>query len=148
MTKQEYNVLRGWKMPSDENPKDEGYLVEYLDGGKPNHPDYEGYISWSPKEVFEKTYRQTDGLTFGQAIELMKQGKKLTRKGWNGKGMFLLLITGKTVSAVIWDAYGGKDNGESIPVLDSIYMKTADDNLVTWLASQTDMLAEDWQVVD
>lgn len=41
----------------NEDPKEDGYLVEYQDGGKPNHPDYEGYISWSPKDVFEKAYQ-------------------------------------------------------------------------------------------
>ena len=56
MTRQAYNDLRGWTVPSDENPNDEGYLVEYVDGGNPNHPDFKGYISWSPKDVFESSY--------------------------------------------------------------------------------------------
>lgn len=54
MTRLAYNELRGWELPEDENGDDEGYLVEYLDGGQANHPDYAGYISWSPKAVFEK----------------------------------------------------------------------------------------------
>src|SRR5690554_6486631 len=57
MSRQEYNDLRGWPVPADENPADEGYLVEYIDGGQANHPDYAGYISWSPKEVFERAYQ-------------------------------------------------------------------------------------------
>ena len=57
MNRLEYNNLRGWKLPEDENGTDEGYLVEYIDGGKANHPDYKGYISWSPKDVFERAYR-------------------------------------------------------------------------------------------
>lgn len=56
MTRLAYNDLRGWELPADENGDDEGYLVEYLDGGQANHPDYAGYISWSPKAVFEKAY--------------------------------------------------------------------------------------------
>lgn len=52
----EYNRLRGWTIPPNEDPSAEGYLVEYLDGGGPNHPDFEHYISWSPKDVFEKGY--------------------------------------------------------------------------------------------
>ncbi|MDK9585426.1 crAss001_48 related protein [Lelliottia wanjuensis] len=56
MNRQEYNALRGWTVPADENPEDAGYLVEYTDGGKPNHPDFSGYISWSPADVFERTY--------------------------------------------------------------------------------------------
>lgn len=58
MTRGEYNALRGWDMPADENPADAGYLVEYLDGGKANHPDFENYISWSPADVFERTYTE------------------------------------------------------------------------------------------
>lgn len=57
MTRQEYNDLRNWTLPEDENGADEGYLVEYVDGGKANHPDFNGYISWSPKDVFERAYR-------------------------------------------------------------------------------------------
>lgn len=53
----EYNEYRGWKLPDNENPNTEGYLVEYQDGGKPNDERHEGYISWSPKDVFEKAYK-------------------------------------------------------------------------------------------
>lgn len=54
MTRQEYSDFRGWQLPSDENGEDEGYLVEYLDGGKPNVESHKGYVSWSPKDVFER----------------------------------------------------------------------------------------------
>lgn len=57
MTRGDYNAYRGWQVPTDENPADEGYLVEYEDGGKSNHPDHKGYISWSPKDVFERAYK-------------------------------------------------------------------------------------------
>ena len=50
MTRGEYNNYRGWQIPKNENPKDEGYLVEYSDS----------YVSWSPKEIFEKTYIAVD----------------------------------------------------------------------------------------
>ncbi len=59
MTLGEYNVYRGWDMPENENPAAEGFLVEYEQDPKSpnkNHPDHEGYISWSPKVVFEKAY--------------------------------------------------------------------------------------------
>lgn len=61
MTLGEYNDLRGWTMPPNENPVREGYLVEYTDGGEANHPDFKGYISWSPKDVFERAYRPVQG---------------------------------------------------------------------------------------
>lgn len=50
MTRGEYNIFRGWKIPQDENPEDEGYLVKYPDG----------YVSWSPKHIFESAYLQVD----------------------------------------------------------------------------------------
>ena len=58
MTRLDYNVLRGWELPCNENGQDRGYLVEYTDGGLGNHPDYAGYISWSPASVFEAGYAE------------------------------------------------------------------------------------------
>jgi hypothetical protein len=55
MTRLEYNEYRGWTPPHGEDDE-EGYLVEYLDGGKANHASHTGYISWSPKDVFEFSY--------------------------------------------------------------------------------------------
>ena len=60
MNRQEYNDFRGWKLPDDENGKDEGYLIEYVDGGRANTPQYSGYISWSPRDVFERTYKSIE----------------------------------------------------------------------------------------
>ena len=59
MNRLTYNSLRGWDMPTGEVGADEGYLVEYLDGGDSNHPDFAGFISWSPKGVFERGYTVT-----------------------------------------------------------------------------------------
>ena len=53
-----YSNLQGWDIPVGQNPATEGYLVEYLDGGAANHPDFAGYISWSPKDVFERGYAE------------------------------------------------------------------------------------------
>ena len=61
MTRGAYNLYRGWECPADENPADAGYLIEYLDGGKPNHPAHAGYISWSPADVFERAYKPVPG---------------------------------------------------------------------------------------
>jgi hypothetical protein len=60
MTRGEYNAYRGWETPANEDPSEAGYLVEYEDGGKPNDPRHAGYISWSPADVFERTYRSID----------------------------------------------------------------------------------------
>jgi len=68
MTLLEYNKYRNWEMPEDEDGTTEGYLVEYLDGGKANHPEHTNYISWSPKDVFDKSYKLID--TYDQRIQL------------------------------------------------------------------------------
>ena len=141
MNRADYNTLRGWTVPADENPSDEGYLVEYLDGGMPNHPGFAGYISWSPKKQFEDAYRPTVGLTFGLAIEALKLGKRVARAGWNGKGMWLILVPFDLADKVAFQ-YAALDS------LPWIGMKTADNKFVPWLASQTDVLAEDWSIVD
>ena len=80
MSRGEYNAYRGWKIPSDENPEDEGYHIRYPDG----------YESWCPKKQFNEAYRKCDNMTFGIAIEAMKKGNKVARRGWNGKGMFVV----------------------------------------------------------
>lgn len=58
MNRLDYKVYRGWTLPDDENGEDEGYLVEYTDGGKTNDPRHEGYISWSPKAQFDNGYKK------------------------------------------------------------------------------------------
>lgn len=147
MTRLAYNDYRGWALPADENGADEGYLVEYADGGAPNHPGHAGYISWSPKEQFDNAYRPTSGMSFGLAIEALKLGKRVARAGWNGKGMFLYLIKGSELQSGL--KYGfGEYIGEP-EFVSTICMKTADNKLVAgWLASQTDVLADDWQLID
>jgi hypothetical protein len=60
MTRGDYNRFRGWQQPADEDPADAGYLVEYVDGGKPNVEGFDGYVSWSPADVFERAYREID----------------------------------------------------------------------------------------
>ena len=140
MTRLEYNQFRGWELPADENGADEGFLVEYVDGGKANTAEYTGYVSWSPKDVFERAYRETSGMTFGDAIEALKAGQKVARAGWNGKGMWLGLHS--EPGTFTRDACGTE-----LEYADYIVMKTADNKLVPWLASQTDVLAEDWEIV-
>ncbi len=136
-----YNLYQGWKLPADQNSATPGYLVEYLDGGKPNHHAHVGYISWSPKAIFENSYKETDGLTFGLALEALKLGHSVARKGWNGKGIFIQLQLpdnqSKMTSPYIFiDTTGLQTDNENAPK-----------SLVPWLASQTDMLAEDWVIL-
>jgi len=139
MNRLAYNQLRGWEVPADENPDDEGFLVEYLDGGKPNHKDFEGYISWSPKDVFERAYGPTTGMSFGLALEALKKGQKVSRKGWNGKGQWLYMIP-----ASHWETTRGLELLDGRPW---IGIKTVDDKFMPWVASQSDMLVTDWEIV-
>ena len=71
-------------------------------------------------------------MNFGDAITALKQGLKVARHGWNGKGMWLALQ---------------RPDAHSKMSLPYIYMSTVQGDLVPWLASQTDMLAEDWEVI-
>lgn len=65
MTRAEYNVLRQWELPADENGEDKGYLVEYQNGSNSNVNGYKGYISWSPKKQFEDAYNLFSDDTIG-----------------------------------------------------------------------------------
>lgn len=154
MTRIEYNNFRGWELPADENGNDEGFLVEYLDGGKANTEAYEGYVSWSPKDVFEKAYGETTGMTFGLALEALKRGHKVSRAGWNGKGMWLVLVPGTKDVALRAGTPYEKALGDVPPIeiLPHIDMWTTNSEgrramLPGWLASQTDMLSSDWSIV-
>lgn len=113
----------------------EGYEVRYEDG----------YRSWSPKDVFEKAYRLTSGMPFGLAIEAAKMGKKITRAGWNGKNQYVELAdcisyrnaAGEAVNAQ-HDAIGNK----------ALAFVGTSGVQMGWLASQADMLADDWHIVE
>ena len=89
-------------------------------------------------------------LTFEEALASLKSGAKIERAGWNGRGMFIFLQKGypngipinkNTAEAT------GLEEGTVCRFLPYIMMKTADNAFVPWLASQTDILAEDWRVI-
>ena len=119
---------------------DIGYQVRYPDG----------YESWSPQDVFEAAYRPTDCMNFGLAIEAAKKGVKITQRGWNGKGMWVVYRTGypegipcnkNTAEAV------GIPEGALFRVRPYLQMKCVDGSFQMWLASQSDILADDWEIV-
>lgn len=85
---------------------------------------------------------------FGQAIKHMKDGKKVARIGWNGKGMFVFLVSGSTFKVNRPPLLGIYEEGTEINYQPHVDMKTADGTIVPWLCSQSDMLAEDWEVVE
>ena len=114
---------------------DMGYRVRYPDG----------YESWSPKDVFEEAYRRTDGMNFGLAIEAAKKGKKIQRKGWNGKGQYVELATCISYKNASGDVVNV--NHDAIGNAALAFVGTSGVQL-GWLASQADMLADDWRIVE
>lgn len=119
------------------------------DGYKVVYPD--GYVSWSPKEVFEEAYRPIDGMNFGLAIEAAKMGKRIARKGWNGKNMSVAYQKGypdgipcNKNTAEAW----GMEEGELFKCRPYLQMRCADGTFQMWLASQSDILEDDWYIVE
>jgi hypothetical protein len=116
-----------------------GYRVVYPDG----------YVSWSPKNAFEEAYRATDGMTFGLAIEAAKKGLKIARKGWNGKGMFVVYqkgypqgIPSNKQTATAW----GINEGDLFRCEPYLQIKMVNDSHAMWVPSINDVLAEDWMI--
>jgi len=113
-----------------------------------------------------------ENLSFGHAIEALKQGKRVARQGWNGKGMFIFMRPAdqlnvefvvdkvKSLPKSVKDYYLNDiidENGERVPVAEDdvvqftayLCLKAADGTIVNgWLATQTDILAEDWTIID
>lgn len=113
---------------------EDGYRVRYADG----------YVSWSPKEAFEEAYRPTDAMNFGLAIEAAKRGAKIARRGWNGKGQYVELA-----SAISYVTPGGETvNAEHEAIGNQAFAFVGSSGVqMGWLASQADMLADDWHIV-
>lgn len=135
MTRGEYNIYRGWQIPVDEDPNDKGYLVKYSDG----------YESWSPEKQFDEAYRPCDNMTFGITIEMIKKGFRVARKGWNGKKQYIQLATAISYKSMDGDVVNCEH--ESIGNKAIAFVGTSGVQM-GWLASQADMLAEDWVIVE
>jgi len=122
-------IITAWAAERDGKP---GYGVKYEDG----------YTSWSPKAIFETAYRDIEGpvqaLSFSDALHMLKLGKKVARTGWNGSGLWLEVqfpdAHSKMTLPYIFINY--PDNAKTTPGA-----------RCPWLASQTDLMAEDWAVV-
>lgn len=87
-------------------------------------------------------------MNFGSALQALKNGQKVAREGWNGKGMFLFLVPGSVFKVNRAPLLGIYPEGREINYRPHIDMKTVDGEIVPWVASQTDVLAEDWCVVE
>ena len=130
-------VRQDGRITTSEGEEIDGYKVIYEDN----------YVSWSPKEIFELAYRPTNGMTFGLAIEALKKGYKVARKGWVEKDMFLFLVPGSKFKVNRPPLLGIYEDGTEISYHPHIDMKTAQGDIVPWTASQSDILVEDWVIV-
>jgi hypothetical protein len=117
-----------WAADKDGKP---GYGVKYADG----------YTSWSPKEAFEESYRTSEPglcqvLNFGDALHYLKAGARVSRAGWNGKGLHVRMI----------HAGNAMDKGDDMK--DCFGLSDGNGNIQPgWVASTGDLLANDWQVL-
>jgi hypothetical protein len=107
--------------------------------------ELEGYVLQSL--IAEVTPKQSIVFneSFGHAIESLKLGLKVARRGWNGKRMFLYYVPANSYAAQTDVAQ--KEFGPMVAYSAYIAMKTATGEVVPWLASQTDVLANDWEIV-
>jgi len=131
---------------------DVGYLIQYTDG----------YLSWSPTDVFESGYAPIEGetnfapipadgvsMSFGMAIEALRKGAKVAREGWADHGMWLVLVGGTPSIDVVEGTIYHRAGLDEVEINPHIDMMTATGQMQPgWLASQTDMLANDWCIVD
>lgn len=149
MTRIEYNNYRGWKLPEDEKhlANEDGFLVEYVDGGKANHPDHKGYISWSPIDVFNSAYKASGEMSFGMAVEAAKRGYKVGRIGWNGSGMFAYIVPANKYPAQV-SVIKGEFADDLVPYREYWALKTAQNDVAMWAPSGSDSLANDWVIVE
>lgn len=138
MTRGEYNRFRGWTIPANENPNDDGFVIYYRKGKE------DEYVSWCPKHQFDEVSREVEGLSFGMAIEAIKQGCKVARKGWNGKSQYLTIGTEFTYV----DCNGKHDAVHQTSCRAAIIFHGTFGEQVGWLASQADMLSDDWMIVE
>ena len=106
------------------------------------------WFVFQPEKHGYKKLDESFRCDFGDAIRLLKQGFKVARDGWNGKGMFLFLVPGSTFKVSRPPLLGIYEEGTEVTYQPHIDMKTAQDTVVPWLASQSDVLAEDWCIVE
>jgi len=128
--------LGGMIARNPKNSKDQWYVAKK-------------YFEDNLEEVVEMGSCQapTKNLTFGLAIEALKLGKKVSRKGWNGLGMFLYLVPGSTFKVDRQPLLSIYEQGTEINYRPHLDLKTADGSIATWSPSGSDSLAEDWQII-
>lgn len=102
-------------------------------------------LALSSQGLKEAVEEKEELLSFSDALEAVKEGERIARKGWNGKDMYLYYVPANNYKALTESAI--QEFGESVPYSAYLAMKTAQGNVVPWLASQTDLLEEDWLIL-
>ncbi len=145
MTRAEYNQLRGWELPANENGADTGFHLVY-----PN-----GHQNWFPEKQFNELYQEGEvkkqyrsgHMTFGEATELAKLGFGVGRTGWNGANMFAYIVPENKyvpVTPIAKEYF----NGREVPYRSYWALKTAQDDIAMWAPSGSDSLAKDWCIIN
>lgn len=147
MTMTEAQKVLGRKLKPATLEEEEGYWVEYKDG----------YKSWSPKSVFEEAYREVGSVNFGGAIDLLKAGLAVRRKGWNGKGLFVAKqVPSHITREIIPNMQSLPQSAKNIlmsrenPHIDytnQMLIINPDGRADSWVPSVSDVFANDWEVV-
>jgi hypothetical protein len=133
------------------DPDKQLLVEEFLKGFIARNPQNHEDMWYVAKDYFDKNLEPAEtpakeGLTFGQAIEAAKQGKKVARLGWNGSGMFAYIVPAASYPARTEIAK--KHFGEMVPYRQYWALKTAQNDVATWAPSGSDSLAEDWMIVE
>lgn len=155
MTRYEYANLQGWDIPKEYNPDDKGYLVVNPAVSERNLEGFDGYVSWLPEQAFKEQYDNSEGMTFSQALELLKSGGRVYNADWpSSRDGFLVLIKGAAVEEAINDTYGDPDRlkydgtgqpiGVTTKIFDSIYICYPDDTMSPWVPDCVDILSNKW----
>ena len=148
-------LIEAWEANETVDPGDPqlhevrpGYAVKYENG----------YTSWSPKDVFEAAYRPLDRLDFAGALFMLKRGKRVARAGWNGRGQWVVLMPGLKLPPFSSQEPGAKVNdrtakhiGADTPLDSQPYFALWNAQgkwQPGWVPSVSDVLAEDWTVVE
>ena len=136
---------------SDNHEWRDGYHVRYT------NPDGSFYDSWSPKDVFEKAYREVKGMSFGEVIEALRAGLAVRRNGWNCKGLFVVKqvpshITGDIIPKIQSLPQIAKDilmsrEDPHIDYTNQMLIINPDGRADSWVPSSSDVFAVDWEVV-
>lgn len=137
MTRLEYNQLRKWDLPEDEDGSDEGFLIEH---GQDIGKQVVTHVGWLPEDLFRAEFRSTCcGLPFSDALKLIMQGHPVSRAAWGPatKMTFIFLASAEAIKANL-------DQPEEVPLLAK--WNGEGDTELGWIPKSEDIFTRDWVV--